>query len=278
MKYATRPIGVHVRLHNGLEDVIEAVQRLSVQVAQSFLITESNDYIFLKDRLMQEFVQVKKDLDFLYFVHAAYWSGLHDRKSKMFASLQQETEIAQDLQSNGIVIHVGARKAGMSKKDRPLYVAECVNLLTDKYPDIKIILENSPHAGRNFGGDLQDFQDLMHHVEKKDRVGFCIDTAHAFVFGYDIAHEENMRDFLDLISQLISKDQLSLLHFNDSQDRCGSYIDKHEVPGDGLIGKKALKECMNSELFKDIPIIIELPGACEKKDEDLIAEVQAWEI
>lgn len=277
MKNVTRPVGIHVRLYHDLSEVVQAVERLQLPIVQSFLITETNEYILVNDKVRHDFIRAKKDLGFLYFVHAAYWSGLTDKKSKMFASLQKEVEIAQRLSSDGIVVHPGATKSGMSKKDQLLYVAECVNELNRTNPDITILLENGPHAGKSFGGDLESFALLMEHVEKKELVGFCLDTAHAFVFGYDFLRDEKRLDFINYVTQTIGTANIKLLHFNDSKDRCGSYIDKHEVPGDGLIGKKTLQFFMNHSVLRDVPIIMELPGDCQKSDGDVIKMIELWQ-
>lgn len=277
MERIVRPIGIHLRLHQGLLDVIPAVEQLKIGVVQSFLLTESNSYASITPKIVREFVQAKKKHDFLYFVHAAYWSGLTDSTSRMFVSLQKEVEIAQKLQSDGIVIHCGAIKAGVtSKKDRLQYVVESINVLHYAYPHMTLLLENTPHAGRSYGGNLEDFALILEHVEKKDKVGFCIDTTHAFVYGYDLFHEKGRGEFLNLVHELLGSENVKLLHLNDSKDRCGSFIDKHEVPGDGMIGRKALTDIMNSQVFIDVPIVMELPGNCTKKEEEVIRLVTSW--
>lgn len=271
MKNIARPIGIHIRLHNSLLDILPIVEQLKIEVAQSFLIAESNKYVSLNDKIVKEFIKIKRKQNFLYYVHAAYWSGLTDSRSKMFASLQREVEYAQRLQSDGIVIHSGStRNCSGFKRDHVSSVIESINKLNDTYPNIRLLLENTPHAGKSFGGNLEDFSLIMERVEKKELVGFCVDTAHAFVYGYDIFHEKGRADFIKLIDDILGRQNIKLLHLNDSQDRCGSYIDKHEIPGDGLIGCKALANIMNDVVFKDVPIIVEKPGSCLKKDEDII--------
>lgn len=274
-----RPIGTHIRLHHSLLDIIPIVEKLKMSVAQSFLIAESNRYISLSDKIVQEFVKAKKNQNFLYYVHAAYWSGLTDSSSKMFVSLQKETEYAQKLQCDGIVIHSGSTKTSLaSKRDQLLYVVESINKLNDAYPNVRLLLENTPHAGKSFGGNIEDFAMIVDRVEKKDLIGFCVDTAHAFVYGYDIFQEGGRAHFVKLIDEVLGRENIKLLHLNDSQDRCGSYIDKHEIPGDGLIGHKALAAIMNDPIFNDVPIIIEKPGSCVKKDEDIIQLVKSWQV
>lgn len=273
-----RPIGIHIRLHHSLLDIMPIVEQLNIDVAQSFLIAESNKYISLHDKVIQEFVKAKQKQNFLYYVHAAYWSGLTDSSSKMFISLQKETEYAQKLQSDGIVIHSGSTRSSLAlKRDHLLYVIESINKLNDAYPNVRLLLENTPHAGKSFGGNIEDFAMIVERVEKKDLIGFCVDTAHAFVYGYDIFQEKGRADFIKLIDDVLGRQNIKLLHLNDSQDRCGSYIDKHEIPGDGLIGHKALANIMNDIVFKDVPIIIEKPGSCIKNDEEIIHLIRSWE-
>jgi deoxyribonuclease-4 len=221
---------------------------------------------------------MKKKLDFAYFVHAAYWSSLVNIKSKEFLTLCQEAQCANDLESNGIVIHIGATRAKLEQREQVKYVAECVNELISRVPNLPLILENAPHAGRNFGGDIADFGLLFDHVEHKDRVKFCLDTAHAFVFGYDLINQSVLDDFFLLISDMIGKHNIALLHLNDAPEPCGSYIDKHEVPGEGLLRQHVLQQVMKNDLFLGVPIILELPGTCLPGDDVKIVQmVESWD-
>lgn len=278
MNKIERNIGIHVRLKDGLLDVIQAVQQLQLPIAQSFFLNESGTYVDLSSDVIHAFLTQKKKLNFSYFVHAAYWSSLVKLQSKEFFSLKKEAEIAQDLQSDGIVIHIGATRARLTKREQVAYVAECVNELLHQVSHIKLLLENSPHAGRNFGGDITDFGLLLEHVEQKNRVNFCLDTAHAFVYGYDLVHDHVLKDFFQLISDSIGKQRIALLHLNDTPEACGSYIDKHGIAGDGLLGKKVLQSIMFSELCKDVPIILELSGSCSVEDEkQAMHRVKVWD-
>ena len=274
-----RLIGLHVRLQHGLLDIIAVVEQLKLPVVQSFFLDEKGVYVQLSPEILHQFITQKRKLNFEYFVHAAYWSSLVKINSKEFISLRKEAEIARDLLSQGIVVHIGATRARLAKKDQVKYVAECVNELLSKVPDIPLLLENGPHAGRNFGGDILDFGLLFEKIEHKDRVQFCLDTAHAFVFGYDLSNPMHLQDFFKLIADVIGKKHVALLHLNDAPEACGSYIDKHGIPGDGLIGKQVLKQIMYHELCKNTPIILELPGSCSSTDDvEILQRVRSWEL
>lgn len=274
-----RPVGLHVRLKNGLIDVAQDVQQYDMPVVQSFFIDEAGAYVNLNARIIDEFKSIKKKLGFLYFVHATYWSNVSNFGSKEFISLCKEAEIARALGSEGIVVHVGATRARLAKREQAFYVAECVNELLHRVSDITLVLENGPHAGRNFGGDLTDFGLLLEHVEQKDRVKFCLDTAHAFVFGYDLTNPVKCDDFFKLIVDVIGKQNIALLHLNDAPEKCGSYIDKHGIPGEGLLGVTLLKSVMQHDLCKDVPVILELPGTCQEEQAlQVLRMVQHWDL
>jgi deoxyribonuclease-4 len=273
MNQNRRLLGLHVRLKQDLLEVMTAVSHLSLTAVQSFLLNEDGKYLKLSPDVVHEFVNLKKKLDVAYFVHAAYWSSLVNIKSKEFITLCEEAQFASDLHSDGIVIHVGATRAKLDKKDQVKYVAECVNELLLKNPNIPLILENAPHAGRNFGGDLTDFALLYEHIDHKNRVKFCLDTAHAFVFGYDLKNQIVLDDFFKLIAEVIGKNNIALLHLNDSPEPCGSYMDKHAAPGEGLLKEHVLKQILRNDLFLQVPVIAELPGSCPSSDEAKVLHI-----
>ncbi len=273
-----RPVGLHVRLQQDLLDVILAVEKMQLSVVQSFLIDEQGSYVSYRSNAIKKFVKAKNDLNFLYFVHAAYWSSLTNVKSKEFLSLCKETDIALNLESQGIVIHVGATKTKLDKQDQAKYVAEGINTLLHQVPDINIFLENGPHAGRNFGGDITDFAFLNGLVEQKERVKFCIDTAHAFVYGYNLVSEYERQTFFKLLEEVFPVGSIGLLHVNDTDENCSSKIDKHGIAGQGVLGEQVLKEFINFLLCKDVPIILELPASCEQKESlEVLDRVISWD-
>lgn len=274
-----RSIGLHVRLQDGLRDIVEAVEQYKIVVAQSFLLNENGRYISLGTRAISQFLKQKESLQFDYFVHAAYWSSLTDMNSKEFLSLVKESEIAVDLQSKGIVVHVGATRGNLTKSDQAKYVAQGINELLHRVPDATLLLENAPHAGRNFGGDLLDFVLLYEMLEQAEKVQYCIDTAHAFVYGYNLADQAYKDSFFETLDTYFKDKNISLLHLNDTQHGCASQIDKHEVPGKGEIGSTVLKACMQQTILHDVPIVLELPGYCEPDEiHATLARVRSWDI
>ena len=279
MQKDKRMIGLHIRLQDSLLEIVREVQNYNLSVVQSFLLNEQGKFVSLKSNVVDQFVKEKKDLNFLYFVHAAYWCSLVKINSKEFISLCKETEIAKDLSADGIVIHIGATRQKLNKIDQVKYVAECINELLYKVPDIPLFLENGPHAGRNFGGDLLDFGLLFEHIQSSNRIQFCLDTAHAFVFGYNLSNEFDFKNFLSILDTVFANTGIGLLHLNDTSEFAGSYIDKHEIAGQGKIGKNVLQKIMNYPLMQDAPIILELPAThLTENTFKILEQLYSWNI
>lgn len=274
----TRAVGLHVRLQKGLLDVVAAVQNQQLPIVQSFLLDETGKYVSYSSSVIKKFTAQKRDIGFKYFVHAAYWSSLTNVKGKEFLSLCKESDIALNLESDGIVVHVGATKARLTKQEQAQYVAEGINELFHRVEKIDVLLENAPHAGRNFGGDFTDFALLDGLIEQKQRVRYCIDTAHAFVYGYNMSNPYELQNFFRLLQETFSRESIALLHLNDTQHGCASQIDKHGVPGQGVLGATILQECMKFEMLRNVPIILELPGTCTDLEAiSVLKTVQAWD-
>ena len=70
--------------------------------------------------------------------------------------------------------------------------------------------------------------------------------------------------------------RVAVLHLNDAEKKCGSRIDKHAIPGEGLIGEKPLKTFMNHPKLRHASIILELPVLPEKEEEEILKKVQSW--
>ena len=123
----------------------------------------------------------------------------------------------------------------------------------------KLLLENVAFGNRAIGGDLQELQQSKEKVDKPEKLFFCIDTSHAFAYGYNIIGKKNQEYFINYVQETIGIESIKLIHLNDTDQGLGSQHDHHAIPGNGLIGIKQLKEFVNHPQFKNIPALIEPP-------------------
>jgi len=123
-----------------------------------------------------------------------------------------------------------------------------------------IALENTAGQGSSVGGPFENLKFIFDHV-KSNRIGYCIDTCHAFVQGFDIRTEKGIANTLDLFDKICGLENLCAFHLNDSKGDLGSHLDRHEHIGKGKIGLPAFRYIMKN--FPSIPKVIET-----KKEDD----------
>jgi apurinic endonuclease APN1 len=88
-------------------------------------------------------------------------------------------------------------------------------------------------------------------------VGVCVDTAHVFAAGYDIANAYD--DVLRRFDDEIGLRRLRMMHLNDSKAPLGSRRDRHELIGEGAIGEGAFRRIMNDPRLARVAKVIETP-------------------
>ena len=86
-----------------------------------------------------------------------------------------------------------------------------------------------------------------------------MDTAHAFAAGYDLRTEEGRGRLVGEMGKEIGKENLVVIHANDSKTECGSGVDRHEHLGKGKIGEVGLRTFLREEIWRGIPRVGELP-------------------
>jgi deoxyribonuclease-4 len=121
-----------------------------------------------------------------------------------------------------------------------------------------LLLENTAGAGNLVGKTIREIGEIIHQVNHK-RLGFCLDTAHAFEFGYDISTEAGLEKLVSEIEEEIGLAKLCAIHLNDSMTELGSNRDRHEQYGLGRIGEEALTRLINHPKLRDKPFIMETP-------------------
>jgi deoxyribonuclease-4 len=203
------------------------------------------------------------------FAHMPYLPNLASPNKviyeKSVASLVEEVERCDALGIPHIGSHVGSGvKRGKSRITQALGKAVDAGSPT-------ILLENGSGSGNHMGSRFEDIGDLMDAVGG-NRVGFCLDTCHAFAAGYDISKGEGLRSTLRQLGKTIGFRRLKLVHLNDSVGELGSGIDHHEHIGLGNIGEDGFRYILQSRLAKK-PMIMETPVDDRRSDAENMAKV-----
>ncbi len=133
---------------------------------------------------------------------------------------------------------------------------------------VTILLENTAGQGTLLGATFEELRWLLEHAAPAERLGVCLDTAHAvaagYVFGDAAAHEALWGTF----DGVIGRERLGALHLNDSKREPGSRVDRHTHIGEGSLGLEPFRLLVNDPRLQGIPMLLETP-----KGEDLAEDV-----
>jgi len=205
------------------------------------------------------------------FIHISYLINLASPDPRLYrASIDAYIEDileAEVLEADYIVTHMGSHKetseaAGIERLTRAL------NRIIDKTKKSKvgILLENTSGSGSWLGYKFEHHKEILKGIKDKRRVGLCLDTAHAFLAGYDIACKDGLDALVEEIDDCAGLELLKLIHLNDAKGKLGSKADRHDHIGKGAIGMEGMKRIVNHPKLKSVPLILETPKEREGDD------------
>ena len=272
-----RRIGLHMRLSHTLLATAERAHHLGLRFFQCFFVTQSTGRVIKpSDEDVAAFVRFRKEHFDELILHGSYWinlAGIHHNTHRAF---EREAALAKRLAFTHMVLHCGSAKGALERRDGIDAVARSLNEFVDNKHDITIVLENTAHAGLCVGSDIRDFGAIRAKLDRPEKVKYCVDVAHAFLYGYDITTRGGLEEFIVLLDHEMGIENIAFLHLNDSKHGCGSRIDCHLLPGNGAIGTKALKAFVSHPRLQHIPIIIEPPEITEEQEVEVLQRVRGW--
>ena len=137
-------------------------------------------------------------------------------------------------------------------------IAEVLNAVLTEEQTTTVLLETMAGKGSEVGSHFQELRAIMDLVEKRDKLGICLDTCHVWDAGYDIA--EHLDQVLDEFDRTIGLSRLKAIHLNDSQNPLGAHKDRHARIGEGCIGLEALVRVINHPALRTLPFYLETPN------------------
>lgn len=271
MKY----VGAHVSAAGGVENVPERAYEIG---ASGFALFTKNQRQWSAKPLSDESIDLfkKRCVEFGFSMdaimpHDSYLINLgHPEKDKLKKSRKAFLDELQRCEQLGIRLlnfHPGSHLKKICEMECLKIIADSINDALSKTTFVKAVIENTAGQGSNMGYRFEHLAEIIDQVDQKDRVGVCIDTAHAFAAGYDLSTEVGFKETCQQFDQIIGFDKLFAMHLNDSKKELGSKVDRHESLGDGLIGITPFKLIMIDARFDGIPLILETPNTERWADE-----------
>ena len=147
-------------------------------------------------------------------------------------------------------------------------IAEMLNEVLTEDQTTTVLLETMSGKGTEMGRNFEELRQILDLVEKKNKMGICLDTCHVWDGGYDIVN--NLDGVLEEFDRIIGLEKLKAIHLNDSLNDLGSHKDRHARIGEGRIGLEALVRVIRYPRLEGIPFILETPN----DDEGWAAEIR----
>ena len=142
-----------------------------------------------------------------------------------------------------------------------------------------LVLENSAGSGGGLGTSVEELAGIAAALAARgiapDRVGFCIDTAHAWGAGIDVGTPSAIDDMLAAFDEQIGLERLVMIHLNDTRSELGSRTDRHEHLGAGRIGPAGLAHILRHPRLAHAAYMLETPGMDEGYDAINLARARA---
>jgi deoxyribonuclease-4 len=257
--------GVHVSIAGSVD---KAVDRAKEKMCETFQIFTRNPRGWKFEPLTRDeaatFVQKLGDAEIGPAVaHMPYLPNLASPKDDVYKvsveTLTVELERSGQLGIPYLVTHLGSHLGGGMAQGQERIV-EAVNLALSKVENgVMLLLENTAGTKNSMGSTFEEVKLILDRLERRDRVGICFDTAHAFAAGYDLRDEETVDATLRDLDRVIGLKRLKVVHANDSKGDLDSHIDRHEHIGLGYIGENGFKALLRRKELEKLPFILETP-------------------
>ena len=126
---------------------------------------------------------------------------------------------------------------------------------------LTVLLENTAGAGAALGSRLEELAIMRQFAAQLTdlKIGFCIDTCHLLVSGFDISNAAGVKQTVAAVDQILGWDNIPVIHANDSKAPLGSHLDRHQHIGEGHIGEQGFRAILTHPQLRNKAFILETP-------------------
>ena len=211
---------------------------------QIFMGGNQNSRLTVKDDDLvaaAEYIAANKIILYIHSPYLINLSGTADDEWH-YRYMEKLLTYADQLGAKGVVVHTGKHTKDTHEEGVEKMRHAINTILPSASPACPLLLETPAGQGTETLQDREEFLDFVASFESP-AIRACVDTCHVFANGHDP---------LEYVEAAHNRGLLNLVHFNDSEDCCGSCKDRHAAPGQGKVGLEKMTEiaayCMKTRI------------------------------
>ncbi len=269
-------IGAHVSMAKGYIAALDYAQSVGCECVQVFAKSPRQWRAAPLDAgVAREFrEELRRRCEIPIFTHTAYLINLttpdDELREKSAIALADELVRGAMLGAKGVVTHLGNDPVG----DETAAAARCAEAISEAMSlaartcePARLLLENTAGAGATYGATTGQLSAVIERCGlPSESLGVCLDTCHAFAFGYPVSSREGWARVIDDLERSLGIARLGLIHANDCAFDAGSRKDRHAWIGDGRIGSEGFAAMVREPRLASVCVVTEMPGEVPEKD------------
>ena len=279
MPERTNSIGRHLPTSKGLGKTLALARELGCETIQIFVSNPQGWAVPAPRPDADVFARESREAGVAPVVaHAKYLINLASKdeegRERSVRALAEELAVAGAVGAELVVVHAGSHggdgeEVGMDRLVEGLRDARerAAKLVGDSGRVAEPVVENSVGAGTQLCSTFG----ALGEVVRRAGVRVCVDTAHAFVAGYDLSAEGGGRAAADELVAAVG-DAVALVHLNDAKNELGSHRDGHRKVGEGNIPPGALPGFFRGLPW--VPLVMETPFGGDEEDAEEVRRVK----
>lgn len=262
-------LGAHTSIAGSLENALYEAQRLRATGLGMFTKNQRQWQAKpIEEEQAANFTAALKETGFSkeqILIHGSYLINLgnpdDEKQNRAIDAMGDELRRAEQLGLLLVNTHPGSTLGLLTKEEGAKRIANGIDSALSQSEHTILVVENTSGSGSNLGSTIEELALIFAGVENTDRLGFCLDTCHAHVAGYDLSTIEGFEAMISRFDELIGLEYLRGLHLNDALSEAGSKLDRHASLGEGTIGWPTFEYIVQDKRFEKIPLVLETPNS-----------------
>ena len=279
MRGRTNNIGRHLPTSRGLGKTLALARELGCETIQIFVSNPQGWAVPAQRPDAEAFARESREAGVVPVVaHAKYLINLASKddegRGRSVEALAGELAAAGAVGAEMVVVHAGSHggdgeERGMDRLVEGLDLARALaaKLADGPWRPAEPVVENSVGAGTQLCSTF----DALGEVVRRAGVRVCVDTAHAFVAGYDLSSEDGGHTVAAQLAAAVGS-AVALVHLNDAKNELGSHRDGHRKVGEGNIPVDALPGFFGG--LPGVPVVMETPFGGDEEDAKEVSRVK----